>query len=538
VGRLVPIPFGDELWPSKSRSLAEKNYASLVGKNVKQARAQIVELLASERSSVCETKPALVKEPQKIMHSVKFFEKGDRPLEFITTRQWYVSLLKHKDRMLKLADSIQWHPEYMKARYLSWTQNLNLDWCISRQRYFGVAIPVRYRTDEKGEILYDQVLLPEISRLPIDPMSDCPSGFEESQRNQPNGFVGEMDVFDTWFTSSMSPQIGSHWKLATSRHEKIFPMDLRPQGHEIIRTWAFYTMAKSLLHEGKEPWKHIALSGWIVDPNRKKMSKSKGNTVTPENLLDEYGADPIRFWAASARLGADTAYDEQTFKVGRRLVTKLYNASKFVLAQEAPPGKIEHPLDLAFLTKLQKLVQRVTDHFDQFNYAPALQEIDKFFWTHFTDSYIELVKNRAKDNSSAASSAVASLQLGLHHLLRLFAPFMPYLTEEIWSWKFSDGKSIHEAKWPQPEELATYRSENGSELFDAVSSAYSLINKWKTEMAVSLMSEVPHLSILGPKKVLDCLKIVQEDLQKTCRIEKLDLLPLEDESAELKIQAS
>jgi valyl-tRNA synthetase len=203
-------------------------------------------------------------------------------------------------------------------RYRNWTENLNLDWCISRQRYFGVPFPVWYPLDAEGRADHDRPIVADARALPVDPSSDTPPGFEESQRGRPHGFAGESDVFDTWFTSSMSPQIASGWTLDPERHRRLFPMDLRPQSHEIIRTWAFYTVAKALLHEGTIPWRHVAISGWVLDPDRKKMSKSKGNVVTPMHLLDQYGADAVRYWALSARLGTDTAFDEKVLKVGRR----------------------------------------------------------------------------------------------------------------------------------------------------------------------------------------------------------------------------
>lgn len=531
VGRFVSIPFGEDLWPSRNTSRAKNAYAELEGKNVKQARAKIVELLQQPDSSVDQSKAALTKEPEKIQHAVKFFEKGDRPLEFITTRQWYVSLLKHKDRLLELAESVQWHPEYMKARYLSWTQNLNLDWCVSRQRYFGVAIPVWYKLNAQGETIFSEVILPDANELPVDPMSDTPKGYSPDQRGKPNGFVGERDVFDTWFTSSMSPQIGSHWGLSTSRHHKIFPMDLRPQGHEIIRTWAFYTMAKSMLHEGTEPWKHIALSGWIVDPNRKKMSKSKGNTITPQALIEDYGSDAIRYWAANARLGADTAYDEQIFKVGRRLVTKLYNAAKFVLGHEHKEAKISEAIDKAFLTKLATCVERATTSFEKFNYAQAIQEIEKFFWSHFTDTYIELVKLRARESGPEADSAVATLHISLQTFLKLFAPYLPFLTEEIWSWTYAkNSQSIHQESWPSAESLVKSTDSGDPEFFEIAMDALTTINKWKTENGMKLNAEVDTLRLTGKESSINKLRSsLQRDLEKSCRISKIEFVKGESE---------
>src|SRR5581483_7433918 len=283
-----------------------------------------------------------------------------------STRQWFVRLLDKKEALLAKGDQIRWHPDFMRLRYRNWTENLNVDWCVSRQRYFGVPIPVWYPLDASGR--------------PVDPTTDAPPGFDEAQRGRPGGFVGEEDVFDTWFTSSLTPQIGSGWLLDPARHRQLFPADIRPQSHEIIRTWAFYTIAKALLHEDTIPWRHVVVSGWILDPERKKMSKSKGNVVTPAHLLDAHGADGVRYWAASARLGTDTAFDEKVMKVGKRLVTKLFNAGKFVLAQERAPGPIVTELDRAFVARLRALVERVTAAFEGFDYAHALQQTEGFFW--------------------------------------------------------------------------------------------------------------------------------------------------------------
>ena len=339
-------------------------------------------------------------EPEPIEHTVKYYEKGDRPLELVPTRQWFVRLLDKKDALLAKGAQIEWHPESMGIRYRDWTQNLQLDWCISRQRYFGVPIPVWYPLDGSGRPDHAHPIVAEPGQLPVDPMTATPPGFQETGRDQPGGFTPEVDIFDTWFTSSMTPQISSHWGLDPKRHRKLFPADLRPQSHEIIRTWAFYTIAKSLLHEDSVPWRHVAISGWVLDPDRKKMSKSKGNVVTPMPMLERYGADAARYWSGSARLGTDTAADEQVFKVGKRLVTKLFNAGKFVLAQSGEVHPIEAELDRAFAFALRDLVARATTAFERFNHAQALADTESFFWSAFTDSYLELAKLRARGDDA------------------------------------------------------------------------------------------------------------------------------------------
>ncbi|HET8647440.1 MAG TPA: valine--tRNA ligase, partial [Vicinamibacteria bacterium] len=356
-GRLQPADFGSEAFPSLQPERARQAYAVLQGQRAGEARKRVVELLREGgASAAADGQPPLVGEPQPVEHAVKFYEKGERPLEFVTTRQWFVRLVDRKEALIEAGERVQWHPDFMRKRFRDWTENLQFDWCVSRQRYFGVPIPVWYPVDEGGRTDYTRPILPEASALPVDPMADTPPGYDESRRDQPGGFRADADVFDTWFTSSMTPQIATGWTSRPERHRRLFPMDLRPQSHEIIRTWAFYTVAKALLHEGTVPWRHAAISGWVLDPDRKKMSKSKGNVLTPAHLLEQFGSDAVRYWALSAKLGVDTAFDEKVLKVGRRLVVKLFNLSKFVLSQSGGDGPIVRPLDRGFLARLRALV--------------------------------------------------------------------------------------------------------------------------------------------------------------------------------------
>jgi len=488
-GRLEPVEYGSENFESLNPAAANAAYAQLTGKNVNQARTAIVELLRSAG--------ALRAEPRPVEQAVKYFEKGDRPLEFLSTRQWFVRLMDKKAELQARGAEIQWHPGFMHARYRDWTDNLSLDWCVSRQRYFGVPIPAWYPLNDSGQEDWDHPILPRPEQLPIDPMSDVPPGYTEAQRGQPGGFSGEPDIFDTWFTSSLTPQIGSHWGLDSARHEQLFPADIRPQSHEIIRTWAFYTIVKAHLHDASIPWKNVVISGWILDPDRKKMSKSVGNVITPLHLFDEHGVDGVRYWAASARLGTDTAFDPQVFKIGRRLTTKLYNAAKFVLSHAGEVGPITHELDRAFVAKLRELVVRVTASQDDFNFAQALQDTESFFWTHFTDTYLELSKPRAWPSTDQDAvqhspeerySAIAALRLGLSVLLRLFAPVLPYITEEIWSWVFAGEagqKSIHKAPWPGETDFAGIAAPADAGSFDLAVDLYAAINKAKADAKVS-----------------------------------------------------
>jgi len=429
---------------------------------------------------------------------------------------------------LQKGAEVAWHPPFMQARFRDWTENLGLDWCLSRQRYFGVPIPVWYPLDVDGQRDFANPIVAETSQLPVDPTVDVPEGYTEEQRGQAGGFDGDPDIFDTWFTSSMTPQISSHWASDAERHAKLFPADVRPQGHDIIRTWAFYTIAKALLHEDSVPWHNAMISGWILDPDRKKMSKSKGNVMTPLPLLEKYTADGGRYWAASARLGSDTAFDEKVWKIGKRLVTKIFNAGKFVLSQPGELHPITCELDRAFVAKLRTLAETCGDHFETYDYAHALMETESFFWTRFTDTYLELAKVRARQFADGATgaeaadsgSAVAALRLGLSVLLRLFAPVLPYITEEVWSWAFaqeSGHRSIHTAPWPGPADFDAIAEPADPASFDLAVAAHAAINKAKADAEVSMGREVEDLLLLANPNTLAKLAPVLDDVLAAAR---------------------
>jgi len=539
-GRLRPAPFGEPPFESLRPEEARRFYAELEGRSVKQARARVVELLREPEGSATGSGSPLQREPEPITHAVKFYENGERPLELVPTRQWFARLMDKKDELLARGAEIRWHPDFMGARFRDWTENLQLDWCLSRQRYFGVSIPVWYPLDDAGRPDFGNPIVAEPDQMPVDPVVEAPRGYEESQRDRPGGFTGEEDIFDTWFTSSLTPQIASHWLLHPERHAQLFPADVRPQSHEIIRTWAFYTIAKAWLHERTVPWHHVLISGWVLDPDRKKMSKSKGNVLTPLPLIDQYTADAARYWAASARLGSDTAFDEKVWKIGKRLATKIFNAGKFVLGQSADGRAVTEELDRAFLAGLRRLVETTTRSFEAWNYAHALQETESFFWTHFTDTYLELVKSRARDDdparAGARASAVTSLRLGLSVLLRLLAPVLPYVTEEVWSWAFAEERgerSIHVARWPGEADFAAVPEPDGARSFELAVAALSAINRAKAEAEVSMAREVLGLRLAGPPKSLDGLRPVLPDVLAAARCSQHDLEPddtLEDET--------
>jgi len=443
-GAFRAVTWGTPGWDSTDPARAQQAYDQLANLSPSKARAVIVEQLRQSGE--------LIGEPRPITHPVKFYEKGDRPLEIITSRQWFFKTVEFREELLARGRQLQWHPEYMRHRYENWVNGLTGDWCVSRQRFFGVPFPVWYPMGADGSLEYSRPLLADQSRLPIDPSTDVPDGYTADQRGRPNGFAGDPDVMDTWATSSLTPQIVSGWLVDPDLFARVFPMDLRPQAHDIIRTWLFTTVLRSHLEHRSLPWAHAALSGFITDPDRKKMSKSKGNVVTPMALLQEHGSDGVRYWAAGARAGADAVFEPSQMKVGRRLAIKILNAARFALMQAEPRGPITEPLDRGMLTALADLVQRCTKDFEDYDYAGALQNSERFFW-EFCDDYLELVKGRRYGDfgSDGAASANSAMLVALSTLLRLFAPFLPFVTEEVWSW-WRPG-SVHTSTWPTAAEV-------------------------------------------------------------------------------------
>jgi valyl-tRNA synthetase len=521
-GRLGAAPFGQPGWESDNPQRAGAAYAELQGKSLKQAQRQIVEMLRESGD--------LIGEPRPISHFVKFYERGERPLEIVSSPQWYVRTMPMRDRLLERGRQLIWHPEFMRARYEAWVEGLTGDWNISRQRFFGVPFPLWYRLDDVGEVLADELLLPVLDQLPMDPSTDTPDGFSEAQRGMPRGFVGDPDVMDTWATSSLTPQIAGGWVDDPDLFARVFPTDLRPQAHDIIRTWLFATIVRSELEHQALPWRHAAISGWILDPDRKKMSKSKGNVVVPTEPIDRHGTDAVRYWAASARLGVDAAYDEQQMKVGRRLAIKILNVSKFVLSRfadaDADAAVAPAPVDAAMLSSLAAVVVESTAALERYDHARALEVTETFFWT-YCDDYVELVKARAYGegpDDAGAASAKAALGVSLGVLLRSFAPFLPYSTEETWSWWHDS--SIHREPWPEAAELLAAAGDGAQpELLTAVTEVLRPIRRAKSEAQQGPRAAITCCEITGPPKQIELLELARHDLMQAASIADLQLVP-------------
>lgn len=550
-GRLTNMPeLGGPDWPSLDLEKARETVAALTGVTVKQAKNKVVELLEAA---------GVLGEKREVSRMVPCAERSGAPLEIIVTPQWFVKVLDKKAALIEKGRQINWYPEYMRVRYEIWVENLKWDWCISRQRYFGVPFPFWYskRPGEEGKIIAAHP-----DDLPVNPLVDVPRGYTRDEVEP------DPDVMDTWATSSVSPQINSRgvapgFHIDEDRHGKLFPSHLRPQAHEIIRTWAFYTIVKSMLHEDRIPWENIAISGWCLAEDRSKMSKSKGNVVTPHSLLEKYGADCVRYWTATSRLGLDTALTEETLKVGKRLTTKLWNAARFVgghIAElgdspvspraDVEAGRIVNALDKWVLAKLARAVQTATDENAKYEYADALQAVERFFWGDFCDNYLELVKGRAYGDVGGEgdkASARFALWHGLETVLRLFAPVLPFMTEEIYEGLFASRHaavgSIHaRGNWPALDVMSI--DETAEAAGDAAVAILAAVRKSKSLRQVSLKTPVALCKVApganAPKDAAALVAAVQADLAFAGGIQEfafVDALTDDEVSIETEDQA-
>ena len=516
-GTLRPVVWGSPGWESEDPPAAQGMYDQVAGQSVNKARTRVVELLREQG--------AMIGEPRPIMHNVKFFEKGDRPLEIVTSRQWFVKTMEFRSALIERGRQLHWHPDYMRVRFENWVNGLNGDWCVSRQRFFGVPFPIWYAVDKSGAVDYSRPILPDEGRLPLDPSTDVPEGYEQAQRNQPGGFSGDPDIMDTWATSSLSPEIAGGRFQDDDLLARVFPMDLRPQGHDIIRTWLFSSVLRAQLEHKSLPWYHAAISGFVTDPDRKKMSKSKGNVVTPFALLEEHGSDGVRYWAAKGGPGVDTMFDAGQMKVGRRLAIKVLNASKFILApfDAESRGPITAAVDRAMLHQLGDLVEQATQALDNYEYGRALDLVEREFWG-FCDDYLEFIKGRryGEQGADGAASANMALTTALSVYLRLLAPYLPFATEEVWSW-WKPG-SIHRSRWPDRQEVISQAGDaSETDLADwrYARDVLAEVRKKRSEAKQPLKVPIVRAVISDAAERLGRLDVIDADLRSAMRIDAI-----------------
>jgi valyl-tRNA synthetase len=512
-GRLRQVTWGEPGWESTDAAAAQAAYDELAGKTVKQAQARIVELL-QERSLIDgEIRP--------ITHAVKFWENGTKPLEIVTSQQWFIRY-PDKDELLARGKEVAWWPDFMRVRYEDWVNGLLGEWNITRQRYFGVPFPAWYPIDDDGVVDWLAPILADETQLPVDPTTAVPPGYEEAQRGKPGGFLADPDVMDTWATSSLTPQIACGWPEDPDLFERTFPMDLRPQAHDIIRTWLFSTIVRSHYEHDVVPWGNAAISGFIVDPDRKKLSKSAGNmSDDPPSLIERHGADGVRYWSANGRPGMDMVFDEGVMKVGRRLAIKILNASKFALGLgSTTDGQATAPLDRSMLAGLAALVEEATAAFERYDYARALERTETWFWS-FCDDYLELVKNRAYGEGEGAASAKAALGTALEALLKLFAPFLPFATEEVWSW-WREG-SVHRSAWPDAPTLRAAAADGDPAVLAVAGEVLGEIRRAKSEAKRSMRADVASVVVAAPSDRLASLAPVEGDVRAAGVVQDLQV---------------
>jgi len=483
------------------------------GLKVPDARRRIISLLAEN---------GLMIKSESMTHTVAVHERCGKEIEIIPSRQWYIDILSNRELFLKAAEDINWYPEYMKNRYISWVRNLRWDWCISRQRYFGVPIPVWYCKNCGEVMIAEEDMLP-VNPLETDPGRPCTCGCEE--------FIPESSVLDTWATSSVTPQINAKWGEKDDISEWLLPMSMRTQAHEIIRTWAFYTIVKSLYHTGRIPWKDIMVCGFVLAKKGEKISKSKSNAgLSPKALIENHSADAIRYWAASSKLGTDTFFSTDELGISKRFITKLWNASKFTISHlqdlDLHADASFLPVDRWIIERCRQTTNNARYLLDRYETGSARHEIDEFFWKDFCDYYLEIVKGRLYQPEIHGYEGRRAAQHALYYcmlnILKLYAIYVPHITEYIYQQFFRQHEgtiSLHMLRWEQETAVADDIILFGEKLKEVISETW----KYKTENALSRVEEVEAVAINTDPKLAELFRLSVADIKACLRAKKVNI---------------
>lgn len=528
-GRVMCCTFGDQTdmeWyyshdlPLRVAIDRDGQMTDLAGKyegmDIKQARKEIIKDLEESGYLV---------DQEETVHEVNTHDRCGTEIEFFITEQWFVKLLDNREDFLQAGEDMNWYPEHLESRYRDWIEGLQWDWSISRQRYYGIPIPVWYCKN------CNHVILPEEDRLPVDPLEDQPE--KECPECGSNEFKPESDVLDTWATSSLTPLINAGWD-GENYDEDIFPMDLRPQGHDIISFWLFNAVVKSLYHTDQVPFEDVFINGMVLDPEGSPMSKSKGNIITPDDFIEDFPSDAIRFWAGGSKYGEDIPFKEKEIVTGEKFITKIWNAFRFnnnFIDFSQPPEKTDELklMDKWMLAHLKQNIKQVTEAFDSYDFRKAREKIKQVFWNYYCDNYLEIAKRRLydKENDKAAKYA---LYKSFMTSMKLLAPIMPYLTDKIYQ-EVEDQGSIHQADWPEPE---SEDYEDELEIGQQVIQVLSSLRKYKSDRDLPLTEELPTVKIFG----LDWKGLENEVKETVKRSMQVQNLELSQEKPEVKEKIS
>ncbi len=497
------------------------NYGGL---KIKEARKQIIEDLQNG---------GYIVKIEELEHEVQTHERCGKEVEYSVMNQWFIDIMNHKEDFIRIGNEINWHPKHMHSRYDEWVNNVAWDWCISRQRYFGVPFPVWYCKE------CDEAIFARKEDLPVNPLADKPY-IDKCPKCGCKEFIPETDVMDTWATSSVTPLINMKYGEEENYEEILKPMSLRTNAHDIIRTWDFYTIVKSFYHFNQRPWDNVMISGFGLNSNGEKISKSKSNSEnSPINLLEKYSADVIRYWSATSRLGIDSYFSEQTMNIGKKLINKIWNVSKFIEMhltdyEDKEFENFEY-IDKWILGSFQEMEKGFIKYLDEYEVGLALNTLEKFFW-NFCDNYIEIVKHRLYRPEEFGDiprySGQKTVYIILYKLLQDFSIFFPFITEEIYQELFKEQKSIHITEIKPLKFNFESEIKNGNLIMNIISQARGE----KTINNVSLKTPIKNLDLSLNKELEEAINSSIKDFKATLFIENLNIKPIDKDYEVNKIE--